>query len=191
MGVGRCIVGSRTKRQFGRRPGLASRTRWLRLCSSGWPRARVARSRVLKSLFVSHDLHIVVVVLSTTTSTTQRPKRALFLLAWPSLSLPESVLFPVWRILSAFRPVVSAIVPLPPHLRRDLATHAFNAEPLNQCVDTVPRVQSVQLRFGPSRWARTWSRAPCLRFVIVAVITGFFHGSIVVFNDCDKAAFTR
>jgi hypothetical protein len=26
--------------------------------------------------------------------------------------------------------------------------------------------------------------------VIVAVIAGFFHGSIAVFYDCDKAAFT-
>ena len=161
------------------------------MCSSGWPRARVARSRVLKSLFVSHDLHIVVVVLSTTTSTTQRPKRALFLLAWPSLSLPESVLFPVWCILPTLRPVMPAIMPLSSHLCRDLAAHAFNTEPLNQRIDTVPRVQSVQLRLGPSRWARTWSRAPCLRLVIVAVIAGFFHGSIVVFYDCDKAAFTR
>ena len=79
-----------------------------------------------------------------------------------------------------------AIMPLSSHLCRDLAAHAFNTEPLNQRIDTVPRVQSVQLRLGPSRWARTWSRAPCLRLVIVAVIAGFFHGSIVVFYDCDN-----
>jgi hypothetical protein len=171
---------------------LASRTRWrLRVCRTGRPRARVVRSRVLKSLLVSHNLHIVVLVLSTTASTAQhRPKRALFLLlALPSLSLSESVLLPIRRILPALRSV-PAIVPLPPHLRGDLAAHAFNTKPLDQRIDTVPRVQSVQIRLGPSGRARTRSCAPCLRLVIVAVIAGFFHGSVTVFYDCEKAAFT-
>jgi hypothetical protein len=144
----------------------------------------------LESLLASHNLHIVVLFLSTTSTAQHRPKRALFLLlALPSLSLPESVLLPVRRILPALRPV-PAIMPLAPHLCRDLAAHAFNTESLNQRIHTIPRVQSVQVRFGPSRRARAWSRAaPCLCLVIVAVIAGFLDSSIIVFYDCDKAAF--